>query len=555
MLVFPYSFCRNEEGEEQLHQRRQQLPFALATGVGLLYDTWMDAFSMSRPPDSDASGNTKPTTEEALDPASLLGSLCRQDHSVYTCPQKTSPQIFTQMQDMDLEQPQPSLEQAFLDSRALLSVPGQTQASQKRSVTRDLTADSMIESLEQILEDIGNGGIEGLEVEETELRDWENTLVRTNNERQDVSDDLNQILANDVFSYVEEALRRESGGLVQGPDQTGVHPGENNSPIQGQHSVFSSNESPTAHVKSGLREPTVFGNILTGAVCSNGMKDTSEVASHVVTRVQTHRLCCNQGHTTPPWPSSSCSHHRDSQMIPPQSCHAGHSQPDATQQSWLLSVKNTNSIHSSCNSGSVATDQRVEKGPSCTQRLHSFTVWQPQQLPQNFHNHTLTQSSHTPGSSNSIASSHHPQIQPLSGSCMFEKRGHIANTAAVPVVQNGTLLGPTASRGQSYNPQAAPHTPITLSHPDVMMMQSSGSHMAARTDVGNRLVHLNGDNASLGTSQLGHPSENGSLQASFHCCNSETQVITLPLKTHFQLIWDWKCVFASEVPKRTLQLY
>ncbi|KAM9338716.1 aryl hydrocarbon receptor-like [Symphorus nematophorus] len=203
----------NEEGEEHLHQRRQQLPFNLATGEGVLYDTSLE-FSLPGPPGSAAPGTTEPSTEKPLDPSSLLGSLRRQDHSVYTQPQTPSPPlpIFPQIDDIDLEQP---LEQAFLDSHALLSVPGQIQTSQKRSVTGDLTSDAMIDSLEQILGDIGDGGIEGLEVEETELRDWENTLVRMNNEREDASGELNQILANDVFSYVEEALRRETGGFVQ----------------------------------------------------------------------------------------------------------------------------------------------------------------------------------------------------------------------------------------------------------------------------------------------------------------------------------------------------
>lgn len=215
---FTFLFGRNEEGEEHLHQRRRQLPFNLSTGKGVLYDTWMESFSVSGPPDSDASSIPNPA-EDCLDPASLLGSLHRQDHSVYSCTQKPSPQRFLEKpEDLDLEHPQPSLEQAFWDSHALLSVPGQTQSPQDRSVTGDLTAESMIESLEQIIGDIGNGGMEEFDIEETELRDWENTLVRKNNERQDTLNDLNQILANDVFSYVEEALMRETEGLLRGSE-------------------------------------------------------------------------------------------------------------------------------------------------------------------------------------------------------------------------------------------------------------------------------------------------------------------------------------------------
>lgn len=174
----------------------------------------MESFSVSGPPDPDASSVTKATAEDCLDPASVLGSLHRQDRSLYSCSQKPSPhRLPPRPEALDLEHPQSSLEQAFWDSHALLSVPSQTQASEMRPVTGDLMAEAMIASLEQIMGDIENGGMEGLEIEETELRDWENTLVRKNNERQDA---LNQILANDVFSYVEEALMRETGGPLQG---------------------------------------------------------------------------------------------------------------------------------------------------------------------------------------------------------------------------------------------------------------------------------------------------------------------------------------------------
>lgn len=201
---------RNEEGEEHLHQRRRQLPFNLSTGEGVLYNTWMESFS-----EPDASSITGDSAEGGLDPASVLGSLQRQDRSIYSCAQKASPQRLAPGA-LDLEPPQWSLEQALWDSHALLSVPGQTQASEERPVTGDLTAEAMIATLEQVMGDIENGGMEGLEIEEAELRGWENTLVRKNNEWQDALKDLNQSLANDVFSYVEEALMRETGGPLQG---------------------------------------------------------------------------------------------------------------------------------------------------------------------------------------------------------------------------------------------------------------------------------------------------------------------------------------------------
>ncbi|XP_036973205.1 aryl hydrocarbon receptor-like isoform X2 [Acanthopagrus latus] len=464
----------NEEGEEHLHQRRRQLPFNLATGEGVLYETWMDAFSMPGPPGSAAPGTTEPSTEKVLDPASLLGSLCRQDHSIYTQPQTPSPQlqILNQIEDMDLEQPQSSLEQAFLDSHALLSVPGQTQTSQNRSFTEDQV---LIDSLEQILGDIGDGGIEGLEVEESELRNWENTLVRMNNEREDASKDVNHILADDVFAYVEEALRREAGECVQTSDQT--HVSRNSLSIQAQRpaTVFPNNKQPMTDARSGFRGQMQLGDALSGVGQNSGPHTHSSTQCH-----NTH-----QGHTSRLWTPNS-------------------SNPDARQQSWHPSVQNTNNFHSSCQSVQDVTDQRVRYTPNQTvSQQHNSSLWQQQQLPASFHHHTLTHSSHTPGSVDSF----HPQTQRLSGSCMYEKReGHIPNAATVPVRPNG--------------PTHVANAPFTTSCPNVAVVHQRALQPSGHgAHVADGSVCLRGDN-----DQSGYPPENGSLQSSFFCWNGDAQV-------------------------------
>ncbi|XP_056288020.1 aryl hydrocarbon receptor-like isoform X1 [Pseudoliparis swirei] len=195
----------NEEGEEHLHQRRRQLPFNLAMGEGVLYDVALEPIPGL--PSCSLSGTAEqPAAEKPLDPASLLGSLLRQDRSVYGSGVQL-PGV-SPIQDEDLEQPPSALERAFLDSHAVLSVPGQTRGS--RAAAGDRASESVIDSLEQILGGIADGGLEGLDIEEAELRDWENTLARLSDERDDAPRDVNRILANDVFSYVEEALRRET---------------------------------------------------------------------------------------------------------------------------------------------------------------------------------------------------------------------------------------------------------------------------------------------------------------------------------------------------------
>ncbi|XP_051269272.1 aryl hydrocarbon receptor isoform X1 [Dicentrarchus labrax] len=505
----------NEEGEEHLHQRRKQLPFNLATGEGVLYETWMDAFSMPGPPAPDT---MEPTTAKPLDPASLLGSLCRQDHSVYNQKPSSPLPIFDQIEDLDLEPPQSSLEQAFQDSHALLSVPGQIQASQKRPMTGDFTSEAMIDSLKQILGDIGDGGIEGLEVEETELRDWENTLVRMNNEREDASVELDRILANDVFSYVEEALKSEAG-FVQGSG--------NSSSTQGRHpgSVFSDNEQPMTDMTSGLADQTLSGHVLNNVGCSTGLKG----ASHTLTPTQ----CCNthQGHTSRLWPPGSSNHHCGNQMISTQSCHAVHSQPEATQ--WLPSVHNIPSRH---HSSVDVTDQNVQYSLNCTgsqqtymgPQLQSPSAWQQQQLPQSFYHHTLTHSSHTPGSGNSTAPSSHPQMQRLSGTCMYENGGgHIPNVATAPAQQDGPLLGPTCSRGPTHVAGRTRNAPFTLSHPGTAV-SNQGMMQSSCADVGNiSLLNLSGD--GLGAAPTDYPPESGSLQSSFFCWNGDAQIPKVPL--------------------------
>ncbi|KAE8285434.1 Aryl hydrocarbon receptor [Larimichthys crocea] len=67
------------------------------------------------------------------------------------------------------------------------SLPGQPRSAQRAGpggpgFTEEVRhggphIEAMIDSLEQILADIGGGGFEDLQVEETELRDWENTVV------------------------------------------------------------------------------------------------------------------------------------------------------------------------------------------------------------------------------------------------------------------------------------------------------------------------------------------------------------------------------------------
>ncbi|XP_029371108.1 aryl hydrocarbon receptor-like isoform X2 [Echeneis naucrates] len=494
----------NEEGEEHLRQRRQQLPFNLATGEGVLYDVSLDIFSFPGPPVPGVPGPAESTTEKPLNPTSLLGSFHQQDSSVYLQSANPGPQlpILSQTEDINCNLPQSAIEQAFLDSHALLSVPSQTRTPQKRAVTRDMmTSEAMIESLEQILGDIGDGGIKGLEVEQAELRDWQNTLLRMNKEQDGAVRELDDSLANDVFSYVEEALRRETGGYVlQGSDRvfrplSSLH-------IHGEHPGFSNNGPQFQPVMDTKSNQSGFGNLTGGVGKSTGQKDASQVVSHRTPSALTPPQCRNAH-------QGSSNHHCGNEMST-QSC--------VTHPSWPPSMQNTHNIHSSHQSGSEAMDQSVQyslnhAGP----RPRGPSVWQQQeQLPQSFHHHTLSHSSLTPSGGSSAAQPFHPQSQRLSGSCMYDRReGHIPSAARIPTRQ-------TAGSGRGVTGADANAAAFAPSH-------QLGASQGVTTS-----PHVAGC-ATAGTVGLGHlredAAENRPLQSSFFCWNGNAQIPKIPLNS------------------------
>lgn len=147
-----------------------QLPFGFTTGEALLYETLPSPLTPHNHPSQPFQKS------DTIHPGSLLGSLLRQDRSVYQQPVSTL-----------------SVDQMFLDSRALLSVPS-------KPWSEDVLADSLRhDSLEKVLGD------------QEELKELERVLLELKDAKGDPIQ-LGDILANDVFSYVEEALMRETSG-------------------------------------------------------------------------------------------------------------------------------------------------------------------------------------------------------------------------------------------------------------------------------------------------------------------------------------------------------
>ncbi|XP_066512175.1 aryl hydrocarbon receptor 2 [Hoplias malabaricus] len=199
----------NEEGEEHLSQRKLQLPFSYATGEAVLYETG-PSLDMAEMANQGKGGKLQ--KPPAMAPSSLLSSMLKQDQSIYHPSNDPNSQF--------------CLEKAFSDSHALLNVPGNTwqpvssgTEGNSSAVKEEATVREMMDSLQQIIGDSRLcGTVEELPMDQEELKEWENALLQMNNitNEAEMPVELNDILANDIFSYVEDMLFKEnSAGMSE----------------------------------------------------------------------------------------------------------------------------------------------------------------------------------------------------------------------------------------------------------------------------------------------------------------------------------------------------
>ncbi|XP_038851054.1 aryl hydrocarbon receptor 1a isoform X2 [Salvelinus namaycush] len=92
----------DEEGEDNLRKRSLQLPFSYTTGEALLYNTsfpktLVTGDSLAGDTTGPAGNTTNNNQDGTLDPDSLLGSLLKQDKSVYCCSPQTQNQLPLQL--------------------------------------------------------------------------------------------------------------------------------------------------------------------------------------------------------------------------------------------------------------------------------------------------------------------------------------------------------------------------------------------------------------------------------------------------------------------------
>ncbi|XP_028319229.1 aryl hydrocarbon receptor-like [Gouania willdenowi] len=181
----------DEEGEEQLRLRRLQLPFTFTTGEAMLYDT-LPTVDVQDP--CSAPKQTK-LDENSVSSHSILGSMLNQDQSAYCEPGSSS--SMSALND-----------QAFQDTHATVSILGDMTAKPDEGMMLkvDGAVQDIMDTLQQIL---GDGDLtDVLEVGSDELKSWESTLLKMNHSAE-FPEDLNDILNNDILSYVEEQLQKE----------------------------------------------------------------------------------------------------------------------------------------------------------------------------------------------------------------------------------------------------------------------------------------------------------------------------------------------------------
>lgn len=195
--------CSNSEGEEYLRQRWLQLPFSYTTGEAVLYDSGptMDVPHLQF---NKQFNNDAPVD---VTPGSLVDCLLKQDESAYA---------------QTINAPLP-LDQVFMDSRALLSVP--SNAWQENSTTSTAgtpvvvkeeakqSVMNMINKLEKLAQDGGLCSVlQGLDIPDVGVMELENTLSRLGqeeNRQNSVGSELDEILINDIFDYIDGALFKD----------------------------------------------------------------------------------------------------------------------------------------------------------------------------------------------------------------------------------------------------------------------------------------------------------------------------------------------------------
>ncbi|XP_070989368.1 aryl hydrocarbon receptor-like isoform X1 [Oncorhynchus clarkii lewisi] len=216
----------DEEGEDNLRKRSLQLPFSYTTGEALLYNTsfpktLLTGDSLAGDTTSPAGNITNNNQDGTLDPDSLLGSLLKQDKSIYCCSPHTQNELQLPLQLQE--------EVAGVPQEEVAGVPQGDCGGIFSSSWQEGSILSLSESVlfkQEPLGVGGGGGIDGFSSEDRD-RDLWSFMMNLGISREDLElfqqdemfldvdldtgrDDLLPDLTDEILSYVQESLRKRS---------------------------------------------------------------------------------------------------------------------------------------------------------------------------------------------------------------------------------------------------------------------------------------------------------------------------------------------------------
>ncbi|XP_029314689.1 aryl hydrocarbon receptor-like [Cottoperca gobio] len=193
----------NAEGEEYLRQRRLQLPFSCTTGEGVLYNTG-PIVDVAHFQFNKMFGSMN-DMEDVL-PGSLVDCFLKQDEAAY-------------MQTVDTSV---SVDQVFMESEALVSIGSDSWQEGGATFTSEpvVVKEEAKQSVMAVFDNLGKltqdgdfcAALQSLEVGDSELVEWENALKRLSQDEQqqnNVGSELDNILTNDIFDYIDTVLFKE----------------------------------------------------------------------------------------------------------------------------------------------------------------------------------------------------------------------------------------------------------------------------------------------------------------------------------------------------------
>uniref|UniRef100_UPI00398E4464 aryl hydrocarbon receptor 2 isoform X2 n=1 Tax=Pristiophorus japonicus TaxID=55135 RepID=UPI00398E4464 len=216
----------NEEGEEHLHKRTMQLPFNFATGEAVLYETnvllseHLDPFQAKGKGvkiKKFSTGTNTMDQKNGIDPNSLLGVMMTQSPSVY----------------ISHHESEFNLDDAFANDFAVVNVAGDfwqvanNRKSSSKQEAMDLDQEDPLSTIMDILSQKNADENDlcdtlqnlDVDVENMELEQWEETLMKMD-DNTSIPDDLNDILTTDfILSCVEDMLTKDSPKANEFPQE------------------------------------------------------------------------------------------------------------------------------------------------------------------------------------------------------------------------------------------------------------------------------------------------------------------------------------------------